>query len=162
VARLGTARQLDDLAAQRREDVAVAGVAGAGHGDAIADVEGGEERQQEAARRSRGHDDLRGVDREPVGVAVVGRDAGAQLRDAERDGVAEDVTLQGSGRSRADGPGRRGRGLTGRQVDQVSVRALPLARGGPHVHDVEGRDGRAGGLGQGCDGPAHPSTICAG
>src|SRR5207344_1699463 len=45
------------------------------------------------------------------------------------------------------------------EVDQVAVGALPLARGGPDVHDVEGRDRGAGGLVQGRDGSAHPSTL---
>ena len=79
--------------------------------------------------------------------------AGPQLGDAERDGVAEHVALQRGRpprRARAAGAGR-GR-LAGGEVDQVAVGALPLAGGGPDVHDVEGRDRRAGGLVQGRDG----------
>ena len=37
--------------------------------------------------------------------------------------------------------------------------ALPLAAAAQQVHDVERRDGRAGGLVQGRDGSAHPQNI---
>ena len=158
---LRAARQLDDLAAQRREDVAVAGVAGAGHRDAVADVEGREEREQEAAGRARGHDHVVRGDGQAVGVAVVRGDAGPQLGQAERDGVAEHVALQRVGGRQADGPGCGGGGLAGREVDQVAVGALPLACGGPDVHDVEGRNRGAGGLVQGRGGSAHASDPTA-
>ena len=157
VAGLRAARQLDDLAAQRREDVAVAGIAGAGHRDAVADVEGREEGEQEAAGRAGGqHHVVRG-DRQAVGVAVVRGDAGPQLGQPQRDGVAEHVALQRVGGRAADGPGRGRGGLAGGEVDQVAVGALPLARGGPDVHDVEGRDRRAGGLVQ--SGSTHVPTL---
>ena len=106
VAGLRPARQLDDLAAQRREDVAVAGVAGAGHGHAVARVERREEGQQEAAGAAGGHHDVLGGDVEAVGAAVVPGDRGAQRRDAQRDGVAEHLGRPTpSPRPRAPAPG---------------------------------------------------------
>ena len=59
---LRAGRDLDDLDAERGEHVAVAGVAGPGHRDLVADLERRQERQQEPAAAAGGHDDLVGVD----------------------------------------------------------------------------------------------------
>ncbi len=48
-AHLGPTVDLDDLTAERGEDVAVGGVAGASQGDAVAGIERGEEGEHEAA-----------------------------------------------------------------------------------------------------------------
>ena len=50
---LGSARDLDDLTAERRQDVAVTRISGARDRDAVTDVEAGQERQQEIRPTSR-------------------------------------------------------------------------------------------------------------
>ena len=89
-----SAGHLDDLTAQRRQDVAVAGIAGAGDGHSVADVEARKERQQESTARPGGDHDLVGVDDEPVAFLVGACDRGTQLGDAQRHGVAENGVVQ--------------------------------------------------------------------
>ena len=136
---LGAARDLDHLAAQRGEDVAVTGITRAGDRHPVTDVEAGQERQQESTGGSGGEHHLVDADLDAV-LAVRRGDLGAQLGKAERDGVAELAMVQ-----RGDGgvAHRRrcpGTGLPGGQVDQVAVCALAFGRGQPHVHDVKWRD----------------------
>ena len=62
------------LAAERGEDVAVRRIAGHGHRNAVAGLEHGKERQDERARRARGHHDPRRIDVAAVSIAVMPRD----------------------------------------------------------------------------------------
>ena len=85
----GTAVELDDLAAQRGQDVAVCGVAGSGERDPVTGVEGGQEGQQEGTRRPGGETDLGRVDPEPVPAFIVTGDLITQRTDTEGLGIAE-------------------------------------------------------------------------
>ena len=77
---LGPAVDLDDLAAEGGEHVAVAGVAGTGHHHPVARLEGGQEGQQESARRTGGDDHVVEADVDPARPTVVGRHRLAQTR----------------------------------------------------------------------------------
>ena len=100
-----SARDLDDLTAERRQDVAVARVAGTRDRHPVAHVEACEEHQEESARRAGGDHHLVGVDREPASELIGARDRGAQFGDAKRDGVTEDGAVE---RFLGRGANRRG------------------------------------------------------
>ena len=137
---LRAGRDLDHLAAQRGEHVAVAGVARPGHRDPVADLERREEREQEPAAAAGGHDDLVGVDVDAVRPLVVAGDRLAQLEDPDRGRVAERVgALQQPDRLVADRRRRPAARLAGQQVEQVAVGAPPLRCRRQQVHDVERR-----------------------
>ncbi len=85
----GTAVEFDDLAAKRGQDVPVGRVARPGERDAVSWIEGGQEGQQEGARRAGGEADLGRVDRKPVPALVVTGDLLTQRTDAEGLGIAE-------------------------------------------------------------------------
>ncbi len=148
VARLGAAVDLDDLTAERGEDVAVGGVARPGESDAVAGLEGCEEGEDEGARRAGGDRDARRVDVEAVPAAVVGRDLRPQLADAERRRVGQSPPGPvDPGRRLRDQARRPARRLTG--AERHDVATLGAQHGHPveHVHDLEGRHLRApGGL----------------
>ena len=76
---------------------------------------------------------------------VVAGDGLAQLGHTRRLGVAEQVAVEGALGGLAHRTRRRGRRLTGDQVDQVAVGALPGAGRRQQVHHVEGRHVGAGG-----------------
>ena len=113
---------------ERAEHVAVGGVAGTGHDHGVADVEGGQERQQETAGRTGGDDDVRGVDVEAGAVAVVRRDRPAQRRDAERRGVADAFGRRGRARRRR--APARGQAWTAGPADR-STTGSPASRRAP-------------------------------
>jgi hypothetical protein len=132
-----SARQVDDLTPQRVQDVPVRGVAGPGKPDPTAHVEGGQERQQESARRAGGDDHAVGIHRQVVAVPVVPGDGVAKGLDARRLGVAEDVRVQ-RGVCRPADRRRRGRGwLTRGQIPDHVARVAPSGGGREHLHDVE-------------------------
>ena len=106
----------------------------------ICTVEAGKEGQQESTTRSGGDHDVAGVDIEPVPVRVRARYRGAQLRDTQRHGVAQNAVVQRVLRRRADGGWGAGARLACRQVDQVAVSALAFRGGQPHVHHIERRN----------------------
>ena len=86
------------LEAERRQDVAVGGIAGRGERDPVARLEGGEKRQLKRRRGAGRDDDLGGLDRDAVLFAVMPGDRLAQGRDAERVGIADAVFGQGAPR----------------------------------------------------------------
>ena len=136
---------------QRMQNVVVGRVVRAGHGDAVAGIERGQERQQEPARRPGGDHDPRRRHRHAVGRAAMRRDPLAQRRKPERLGVAErQATGQRALRRRHRGRRRPGGGLADLQPDhaRVACPAHPLALVGPghHLHRQERRQGGAGAL----------------
>ena len=139
VAGLRAAREVDNLAPQGVQDVSIRRVARAGQPHPAADVEGGQEGQQEPARGTGGHHDVRRIDQQAVGAVVVPGDGPAQWRDARRLGVAEQLGVQGAVGGGPDRPGcGRGR-LAGGQVEHRLAAFGPPGGGGQHPHDVERR-----------------------
>ena len=71
---LGLARQQHRLDAERGKDIAIGGIARRRERDPVADIEGGEETEQESARGTgRNHDPVR-IDLDPVSLPVVTRE----------------------------------------------------------------------------------------
>jgi hypothetical protein len=137
---LRTGRDLDHLAPEGREHVAVAGIAGSRDRHPVADVERREERQEEPAARTGRHDHVVGRHVDPVAAPVVVGDRRAQLDDAGRRRVAEGVARrQQADRLVVDRAGRAAARLAREQVDQVAVDSLPLGRQRQQVHHVERR-----------------------
>ena len=126
---LGAGRDLDDLAAERAQHVAVAGVAGPRHRHPVAGLERREEGEQEAAAGAGRHDDLLGG--RPSTPCVRWWCAGdrlAQLEDAGGGRVAERVArLEQPHRLVAHRHRRAGARLAGEQVEHVAVGALARA-----------------------------------
>ncbi|MEZ5905755.1 MAG: hypothetical protein R3C69_11860 [Geminicoccaceae bacterium] len=75
--------QLHDLDVEGLEDVAIGGIAGLGHGDARPGIEGGEEGQDEAARRPGGDGDALDGHGPAVGGLDVAGDGGAAAEPEE-------------------------------------------------------------------------------
>jgi len=138
---LGTAVDLDDMAAVRREHIAVGRVAGPGHHDLIARIEGRQNDRGEPSGRSGRHLHAFRIDLDTVVGEVVRGDLFAQLEQSARVGVSEGR----SGRQRP-GSGLKHRG--GRAVRRLSqaqrndIRALgTLDIGELHqLHRVERLD----------------------
>ena len=146
---VGAGSDLDDLAPERGEHVAVARVARPRDRHPVAHVERREERQQEAAARAGGHHDVVGGHVDPVAAAVVVGDRRPQLDDPDRRRVAERVArAEQADRLGVDRRRCAGARLARQQVDQVAVGALPLGRQRQQVHHVERRHVGAVGRGQ--------------
>ena len=135
-----TARHLDHLTAERRQDVAVTRIAGACDRHPVTDVEAGQERQQEPARRAGGDHHLVGLDDEPVPRLIGARRSpravrGCPARRCNRGRWCRAPPRRGAHRPRVrprwagprtGSPGRRG--------------CAGVPRRPPHVHHVERRD----------------------
>ena len=144
-ARLRAARQLDHVASERGEHVAIGRIARTGHRHRVADVEGGEERVQEPARRPGGHRDVVGRDGDARRCA---RSARRSPRAAARY-PARSCSRCGRRRSSrrppcAPVPERGRRRLPGRQVDDRQSGRSSLAHRVDHAHDLEGRHSPTG------------------
>ncbi len=124
------------LAAERREDVAVRRIARTGDGDPVARLEHGEKGEHEARRGAGRDDDAAGIEVDAVALAVMGGDARAQRRDAERLGVA-DRPPEGGLRGGACARRRRRRRLADLHVDDPAPRRLEPRRPRHHVHHDE-------------------------
>ena len=85
---------LDDLDAERGEDVAVGGIAGRGDRDPVADVEHGEKGEVERRRGAGRHRDPLRRNGNAVVLVVVRGDRLAQAAQAERIGIADAAILQ--------------------------------------------------------------------
>ena len=128
------------LAAERRDEMAVAGIAGIGHQHFVAFADQRGACQQQAGRGAGGDDDAARVDLDTVRAGVVRRDRLAQRRQAERVGV-----LGGAGADRVD---RRllhqfGGGevrLADAHADHVDAGARQRAGRLDHLHHVERLD----------------------
>ena len=144
VARVRTAVDLDDLAAERGEDVAVGRVAGPGERDPVTGLEGREEGEDEPAGRTGRDRHSRRVDLEAVPPPVVRGELGAQLADAQRRRVRE-RSARGvdAGRRLGHEARRTARGLA--RAERHDVAPCCAQHGHPveHVHDLEGRHLRA-------------------
>ena len=121
----GADRDLHRDEAERLQDVAVGGIGGRGHGDAVARVEGAEEDQVEAAGGAGRHHHARRRELDAVGLAIVARDPLAERPDAERLGIAE-AALQGLGRGAEHRRRRRRAGLSDLHVDDAAGRPPPV------------------------------------
>ncbi len=157
VARRQTRLQPHRLDIDGGQDVAVAGVARIGQRQPRARVEQRQEGEQEARRGAgRDHDALR-RDVEAVHLGVHPRQARAQGRHAEGDGVAERVPVrQRPHRRLPRRAGGRGAGLADLQMRDPRA-ALFGAAGGLHdIHGEEGSDVRAAGR------FSYHARLCAG
>ena len=116
--------------AQCRKHVAVAGVARPGHHHAVAGLERGQEREQEAARGAGGHHHVVGGAPDPGERLVVVRRS-RRAAPGCRSPRCSRATSSSSSRLAASrtGRGAPGRRLPGDQVEQVAVAGL--ARGSP-------------------------------
>ncbi len=132
-------RDFHDLDAEGREDVAVGRIARRRQRHPVADVEGGQEGQQEGARRAGGDHHLPRRHGGAVGPAVMVGDRLAQRRDAQRHGVADLVVAQRRLGRRQHAGRRRGAGLADLEMQHVAMRLLARRGGGHHIHDDEGR-----------------------
>ena len=90
---LGAGGDADRHEVERLQDVAVGRIAGLADRHPVAALEEAGEGEDEAGRRAGGDDDAAGVEVDPVPVAVEPGDAGAQLGQPERHGVAERAAL---------------------------------------------------------------------
>ena len=127
------------FAAQRGEDVAVRRIARARDRDPVARLEHREERQDEAGRRTRRHDDALGLDRHAMRLGVMPRDAVAQRRHAERRGIADVAGIERRPRGRDRGRAARCGRLADLHVDDAPALRLDAGRRRHHVHHHEGR-----------------------
>ena len=130
---------------ERRQDVAVGGVARGGERDPIARLEGGKKRQLKGRRGAGRDDDVGGLDRDAVLFAVMAGDRLAQGRDAERVGIADAVFGQGAPCRVEHDFGRRCSGLADFEMDDRVPRRLALIGGAQDVHRDKGRDEPAAG-----------------
>ena len=140
--RLGAALDLDDLAPEGSEHVAVAGIARPGHHHPVTRLEGGQERQQEAPGRAGGDHDVVCLDGNAV-ATMVRRHRLPQRGHSGRHRVAEGVRVEQPLGLLAHRVGRARRGLTGHQVEYVAVAGLAPLYGEQQVHDMERRHVRA-------------------
>ena len=129
--------------AQRRQDVAVAGISGRGQRHLGADIEQGKEGENEPRRGAGGHNHPLRLHGDAVALPVVAGDALAQGGQAQRHRVAQGLAFQ----RRRDAGQRRARcrcsGLPHLHMDDAVAERLPLGRGLHHVHHDERRDGAA-------------------
>ena len=136
----GPVVQLHRHEVERRQDVAVGGIARRRQCDALARLEGGKKRQDEGRRGAGGDDDARGIDADAVCVEIMAGDRRAQRRKPERLGIAQRVLVERAPRRREHGAGRRRRRLADLEVQHVGAGCGALVRGAQHVHDDEGRN----------------------
>ena len=125
---------------QRLQDMPVRRVAGQPQAHPRPGVEERREGQQERPRGAGRHHHPGGVEVDPVALAVMARDPGAEFRQAQGHGVAERPRghvrrqpLQGLGR-------RAGAGLAHFHVNDMGARRLGSPRPLHHVHHDEGID----------------------
>ena len=138
------------ILAERGQDVPVAGIAGRRQGHLGTGVEQRQEGQHEAGRRAgRDHHALR-LDRDPIPVRIVPRDALAQRGQTQGQRVAERLALEGPARSRKGGARRRRAGLADLHVDDFVPQRFALGGGLHHVHDDERRARHCGAKPAGC------------
>ena len=137
---LRSAFDLDDLAAQGRQDVAIAGIARARDRHPVPGVEAGQESEQETPGGSGGDHHVGGGHVEAVVRRVGVGDRGAQFLDAQCHGVPELIRLQRRCRCGQHRRGRAGTRLARRQVHQIAVAALALGGRQPHIHHMKRRD----------------------
>ncbi len=139
-ARVGADLDLDSREAERLQDVAVGRVAGRGHGDPLARIEGAEKDQVEAARGAGRHHHPRRRQIDAVGLAIVAGDPLAERHDAERLRVAEAAALQRFGGRSKHGAWRRRPRLPDLHVDHGSPGRFERGRRRQHVHGVKRLD----------------------
>ena len=145
VARLGAGLQRHALEAQSLEDVEIGGIAGRGHGHPGARVEQGQKRQNEARRRARGHHDPRGVNRDPMGLLIMGRNSRPQGWAAKRFGVSDAAEIQSRPRCLQNKARRGGAGFAQLQMHDVASRPLQRTRRAQHIQGEKGGHGAAAG-----------------
>ena len=139
---------LDHLDAERGKDVAIGGIAGRCHGNAVADIEHCEEGEVERRRRAGRHrDPLRRYD-DAVMFVVVSGDRLAQAAYPERVGVADAAILQRPGSGLANRHRRGIRRLSDCHRNHRMAEALQAIGLGEHVHRVERLDIAASRQGQ--------------
>ncbi len=124
--------------AKRREDLAIGGIAGIAEPHPVATVEQGGESEDEGPRRAGGDHNAGRVEIDAIPVGIEPGDPGAQLRQAEGNGVAQRPGLHRACQRRPRGGRRRGAGLTHFHVDDVAPRRLGGPRRLHHVHHNEG------------------------
>src|SRR5260370_32547534 len=120
-------------------------MAGGGERDPVAQLEGGEKIQLKGGRRAGRDDDLGGLDRDPVPLAVMLGDRFPQRRDAERVGIADAVFGEGAARGLEHRRGGRRAGLADFEVDDRMALGLALVGGAEDVHRDKRRDQPAAG-----------------
>ena len=140
VSRFGRQADQSRLAAERGQDVTIGRVGGRGEPDAVARLQQGQKSERERGRRAGGDDDGRRIDRDPVRILIVPRDAAAQVRQPQAFGVAEASARQRRLRRGDRHRGRGGRRLAELHVDDVAPALLDARRRRHHVHRHEGRN----------------------
>ena len=133
----GRGRQVDGFEIERRQDVAIGGIAGRRERDAVAGIEARQEGERKAARRAGRHDDALGRHLRLVGLAIVPRDALAQRRNAERGDIADAVAVEGGMRRGQRPLGCRRAGLADLEVNDGVARRLLLGGSRHDIHDDE-------------------------
>jgi hypothetical protein len=131
------------LLAQRRQDVAIAGIARRRQSHPGAHVEQGEERQYEAGGGAGGYNHALRFHADAVPLGVVAGDPLAQGRQTEGDGISQRLALQRLRHAGQCRPRRRGAGLAHLHVDDAVPLGLALGGGLHHIHHDERRDGAA-------------------
>ena len=123
------------------QHLAVAGIARLADGDAVPDVEAGEEGQHAGRRRAGGHRHPGRIDLEVIATPIQRGDSPAQGIDPVGVGVAQRICAV----ERGVGGGEGGRRQARRRLADLQVQDLVSGRsvfpGGPdHLHHVEGID----------------------
>ena len=127
----------DGLEIERLQDVAVARIAGIADRHPVAALEEAGEGEDERRRRARRHHHPARIEVDAVPVAVEPGDPRPQLREAERDGIAERPRRHRRGEGRPRGGGRRRPRLADLHVDDRPAPRLLGPRGLHHVHHNE-------------------------
>ena len=136
----------NDFDSDRLERVAVAGVARHGHGNSLADVECGEEREREPTRGASRDHDVVGIDIDAVPVVVVTSELLAQLHDALGARVPEPVSVERAVCGLDHAPRGRGRRLSDFEPNDLGASSSPTFGLVEDLHHVEG--GNVGSAGQ--------------
>jgi hypothetical protein len=126
--------------AECAQDVAVARIARRRQSDGGAGIEQSQKGQNEAGRRSRRDDDAVNGDVEAVALAIIKGNALAQLRHAERQGVAQSFRAERALDALECGLRRRRAGLAHFHVDNPRASRLLGGSRLHHVHDDERGD----------------------
>ena len=135
------------LQSERDQDVAIGRIARRRDRDPRTRLETGEEGEDEAARRARGHDHALGRHLDAISILIMAGDAIPQRIRAERLRISDPAVLQRAGCGCADRGRRRRRGLADLHMHDRAAAAFDGRRLVHHVHDDEGRDA-LGSLGQ--------------